>query len=77
MAGPTPSPCIRVDAVAKLRKEIAAQERAGRLLKHHLGVAAVRPIDVTYALAAAEVDHFAVSPHARRAIHHIVQRHQA
>ena len=46
----------------------------------HAGVPAVRRmrrVDVAHALAAAEVDHLAVGEHARRAVGHVVERHQA
>ena len=64
--------------VAELGEEVAAHQRAGRLLVEHAGVPAmrgVRGVDEADALAAAEVDHLAVAEHARRPVGEVVQRH--
>ena len=67
-------------AVAELGEQVAAQQGPRRLLVQHAGVPAMRRmrrVDEADALAAAEVDHFAVLQHARRAVGEVVERHHA
>ena len=44
IAGPTTSPVGKRRAIAELREQIAAHQRAGRFLEEHAGVPAVRRV---------------------------------
>ena len=66
-------------AGADLGEQVAAQQRAGRLLEQHLGLPAVghvRRRDLAHPLAA-EVDHLALGERPGRPVAQVVERHVA
>ena len=79
IAGPTTSPSVKTLSLPSWVKQVAAQQRAGRLLVEDAGVPAVRGmrrIDEAHPLAA-DVDHLAVGEDAGRPVGEVIQGDEA
>ena len=79
IAGPTISLSRQRGSVAELGEQVAAQQGPGRLFVEDACLPAMgnmRRVEVADPLAFAQIDRFTVLQDARRAVGHVVQRHQ-